>query len=108
MKKLFIVVAAVLCVSCSTSSIQLMESVEETVSTNVVVYSPEEEFYLNEFYNFCLEIWGDKIPQNIKNDRIAVIRYCDSVIDSSGDVLLEMDGYEIIEKIIWPNGYNVL
>ena len=106
MKKLFIMVAAVLCVSCSSSSIQLMESVEETVSANQSVYTAEEEFYLQEFYNFCLEVWGDQIPQNIKKDRIETIKYCDSVIDPYGDVLCEMDGYEVIEKILWPNGYN--
>lgn len=107
-KSIIIMLAAVLCGSCSNSAIRSMESAEELVSANVVVYSPEEEFYLNEFYNFCLEIWGDKIPQNIKNDRIAVIKYCDYVLDPSGDVLCEMDGYEVIEKILWPNGFGNL
>ena len=68
-------------------------------------YPPEIQNTIDEFYAFCIEIYSDRIPQSIVNDKIAVIRHCD-LLDYSGDVIPEMDGYELIEDILWPNGYG--
>ena len=75
------------------------------LKTRKVQYSPEIQKTIDNFYEFCIEIYSDKIPQSIINDKIAVIRYCD-ILDYSGDVIPEMDGYELIENILWPNGYG--
>lgn len=70
-------------------------------------YPSEIQTALEAVYNVCLAIWEDEIPQNIINDRISTIRYCD-LLDSSGDILPEMDEYDVIKDIIWPLGYGKL
>lgn len=80
-------------------------NVETPVKKSISMYPPEVQNAINTIYDACLMTYGDVIPKSIINDKIETIRFCD-ILDYSGDILLEMDGYELIEDILWPNGYG--
>ena len=102
MKAIFYIL--LFCVSLTTSCTNYEEDFE-LPARKAAQYSPEIQKTIDIFYDFCIEIYSEQIPQSIINDKIETIRFCD-LLDYSGDVLLEMDGYELIEDILWPNGYG--
>lgn len=73
-----------------------------------VVYSMEINTTITTIYNICVEVYGESIPENIINDRIETIRFCDLVMDPTGDFVSEIIGYEDIKSILWPKGYGIL
>ena len=92
---------------CTTSCSQYADEDLFTASrATPMVYSEEISTTINTLYNICVEVYGEDIPQNIINDKLETIRFCDLVLDPYGDFVCELDGYELIEDILWPNGYG--
>lgn len=69
-----------------------------------VSYSAEITTIIDNLYDICVEIYGEDIPENIINDKLETIRFCDLVMDPHGDFICELDGYEDIYPILWPEG----
>jgi len=103
MKKVFVLVAAVLCIGCSQHAEQLAEDVL-LESTEFHMYTPEQEFYINEIYSCCIAIWGSEIPSDLS--KVEAIRFCEVHFDPTGDIVSEIVGYEDIKDILWPNGFS--
>ena len=111
MKKLFISVALVctLFTSCSQSydfEDVAPQPIGEAVQNVVTLEQMNAAAYL---YDFCLIRWEEDIPENLLRENnfeawLDVIRYCDQYFDN-GDVLCETNEYDIIEHLLWPDGY---
>ena len=100
---------AVMTASCTEKSDSLFNE-PEVIETR---YTSEQMEYLREFYEFCLTFYIEQIPaymiteEPTTEDMISVVRYCD-LLDRSGDIFPEIDGYYEIKNILWPNGYGNL
>lgn len=119
MKKVMIFTAAVLCavaVSSCSDETEAMESVSARPAQVVsdIYLSESQQIALNAIYDYCVEAYSEELastnyagivnPSN--REKIAVVRYCEFRFDPSGDSFLEMDGYEDIEEILWPDGFG--
>ena len=79
-----------------------------------IYLSESQQIALNAIYDFCVEAYSEELestnyagivnPSN--REKIAVVRYCEFRFDPSGDSFLEIDGYEDIEEILWPDGFG--
>ena len=96
MKKIILAILTILLISCQAEIIK-----EETK------YPENIEAAIDAVYNCCINCF--EIPSEIIqfSSKIETIRFCDGVLDPYGDILCEMEEYDLIEKIIWPYGYNV-
>lgn len=78
-----------------------------------VEYNEETQQCIENVYTFCLEIYGEEIPQSLiytpanTIQKIEVIKYCD-LLDKSGDVFPGWDDYDNIKNILWPDGYPII
>ena len=72
-----------------------------------IVYSEEISTTIDTLYNICVEVYGEDIPENILNDKLETIRFCDKIMDPYGDFVCELDGYENIVSLLWPNGFDL-
>lgn len=119
MKKAMFFTAAVLCavaVSSCSDETEAMESVSARPAQVVsdIYLSESQQIALNSIYAFCVNAYSEELestkfsgivnPSN--SEKIAVVRYCEFRFDPSGDSFLEMDGYEDIEEILWPDGFG--
>ena len=86
---------------------------EFEVKSPDIVYSEETQQCIENVYTFCLEIYGEEIPQSLiyipanTTQKIEVIKYCD-LLDKSGDVFPGWDDYDNIKNILWPDGYPII
>ena len=119
MRKVMIITAAVLCaavVSSCSDETEAMESVNARPAQIIsdIYLSERQQIALNAIYDFCVEAYSEELestnyagivnPSN--REKIAVVRYCEFRFDPSGDSFIEMDGYEDIEEILWPDGFG--
>ena len=81
------------------------EIVPEVTETKKTSFSTSIQIIIDHIYDACMAWKGDELPSYIIKDKIAVIRFCD-LLDTSGDFVPELDGYENIKHILWPNGYG--
>ena len=119
MKKVMFFAAAVLCavaVSSCSDETEAMESVNARPAQVVsdIYLSKSQQTALNAIYDYCVEAYSEELEstnyagiENPSNrEKIAVVRYCEFRFDPSGDSFLEIDGYEDIEEILWPDGFG--
>ena len=119
MRKAIILTAAVLCavaVSSCSDETEAMESVNARPAQIIsdIYLSESQQVALNAIYDYCVEAYSEELestnyagivnPSN--REKIAVVRYCEFRFDPSGDSFIEMDGYEDIEEILWPDGFG--
>lgn len=68
---------------------------------------------LKEIYGICLECYSEELSARFGEltekesfeKMLEVVRYCD-MLDTSGDFMPELDGYDEIAELLWPNGYG--
>lgn len=121
MKKIFILVAAFCAMNMScTQDFESFENAapqqEHICDEGADVCSPEEQAHIEAaivLYDMCLTAWSDDIPAEMLSGEpgyqtmIDVIRYCDFHFEK-GDLLCEMNEYETLVEILWPNGFGVM
>ncbi len=109
----FLRIIVVLALMASFNSCNYRDEIEEIEEQMAVkAMSSEQMSSLNFIYKMCVETYGDELTSLVKSnptfdDKINVIRYCDYVLDKSGDFLMEFSEYDDIESILWPNGFGV-
>lgn len=109
MKKIIVIVAAVL-------SLSVYTSCEESQASEPVrqenMYSPQIEADIDAVYDascyYLTKVYGSTVAyDSTATDelKLFVIRKAD-LADESGDVIPEMSEYDEIVKIVWPRGYG--
>ena len=109
LKIIVVLVLAISFNSCNNHKDEI-EEIEEQMAVKAM--SSEQMSSLNFIYKMCVETYGDELTTLIKSnptfdDKINIIRYCDYVLDKSGDFLMEFSEYDDIASILWPNGFGV-
>ena len=68
---------------------------------------------LRKIYKVCLQCYSEELSARFGELKetesfekmLEVVRYCD-MLDTSGDFMPELDGYDEIAELLWPNGYG--